>query len=223
MDEKSTVSNILFIGKKDDFYSNVAADYLKTQLPNTIIVQSSKAEPIPIEVLNWKGDYIISYLSQWIIPASVLQNASKGGINLHPGSPDYPGIGCTNFAIYNNAKEFGITCHYMLPKVDTGKIIMVERFPVYTNDTVLSITQRAYGAILSVFYKLIDVIISGVTPKAIEEHWTKEPYTRKQLNEMCEIKPEMDKNEIERRIKATTFGVQKWAFLNVNEYIFKLQ
>ena len=99
---------VLFIGKKDDYFSKIASEYFSQNLINSTIVFSSKADKIPEDVLNWKGDYIISYLAQWIIPNSILENATFGGINLHPGTPDYPGIGCTNFAIYNKEKIFGI-------------------------------------------------------------------------------------------------------------------
>lgn len=215
--------NILFIGKKDDFFSKQAAEYIKQNIPNTTIIYSARGEEMPEEMINWKGDYIISYLSQWIIPASLLENASKGGINLHPGSPNYPGIGCTNFAIYDDVEEFGITCHYMLPQVDTGKIIMVERFPIHKNDTVYSITQRAYSAILHTFYKLVDILVSGLSIEVSNEIWTKKPYTRRQLNDLCELTIGMKLNEKNKRIKASTFGNQKWAFINIEGNIFQLK
>lgn len=88
-------------------------------------------------------------MSPWIIPKGLLERVVKGAINWHPGPPEYSRIGCTNFAIYNNEKEFGITCHYMLDKVDTGKIIGVKRFSILENDTVFSITQKCYLLILN--------------------------------------------------------------------------
>lgn len=213
---------ILFIGKKDDYFSKVAADYLKGNIPSALIIYSSKSEPIPDIVKDWKGDYIVSYLSQWIIPATILENAKEGGINLHPGSPDYPGIGCTNFAIYNHEKEFGITCHYMAPKVDTGPIIKVARFPIHQNDTVYSLTQRCYACILNVFFELIDNLLEGKKPVISNEQWKRKPYTRKELNNLCLLTKEMDEEEIKRRIAATTFGNKVWAYFELNGKIFYL-
>ena len=210
------VPKILFIGKKDDYFSKVAADYLKKNIPSALIIYSSKSEPIPDRVKDWKGDYIISYLSQWIIPATILENAKKGGINLHPGSPDYPGIGCTNFAIYNHEKVFGITCHYMAAKVDTGPIIKVARFPIHQNDTVYSLTQRCYSCILNVFFELIDDFLEGKKPGISDEHWKRKPYTRKELNSLCLLTKEMNEEEIKRRIAATTFGNKAWAYFELN-------
>ena len=122
---------ILFIGKADDLFSRQAAEFILTHYPSAKIIYSARQQPFPQELLSWKGDLIISYLSQWIIPQILLQRAAIAAINFHPGPPEYPGIGCTNFAIYNGADEFGVTCHHMVSKVDTGDIIAVKRFPVY--------------------------------------------------------------------------------------------
>ena len=138
---------ILFIAKKEDENSLKASEYLKNIFPKSIIVFGKRKEKFPNELMSWKGDYILSYLSPWIIPGSLLKNARKGAINWHPGPPKYPGIGCTNFAVYNQEKEFGITCHHMLEKVDTGEIICVDRFPVSKTDSVFSITQKCYSII----------------------------------------------------------------------------
>ena len=81
--------------------------------------------------------------------------------NFHPGPPEYPGIGCTNFAIYDAASTFGVTCHHMNPKVDTGNMVSVKRFPLYDNDTVFSLTQRCYGYIFQQFYEIAPLILAG--------------------------------------------------------------
>jgi methionyl-tRNA formyltransferase len=208
---------ILFIGKKNDHFSTIAAEYLKVNIPSTIIFFSEKGEIIPTSIYNWKGDYIISYLSQWIIPPKILSAAKYGGINLHPGSPEYPGIGCTNFAIYNGENKFGITCHFMLPKVDTGSIIKVYRFPIYPLDNVYTVTQRCYNQIMQCFFELIDMLILGIQPVASDENWKRLPYTRKELNELCKLDDKMDKIEIQKRLRATTFGDKIWAFYEVNK------
>jgi methionyl-tRNA formyltransferase len=99
----------------------------------------------------------------------------------------------------------------MLPKVDSGGIIAVKRFPLHENDTVYSLTQRCYKAILQCFYELMNIILSdGQLPES-KEVWKRRPYTRKQLNELCLLTPQMSGDEIERRLKATTFGEKIWA------------
>lgn len=213
---------ILFIGKKNDVNAQIASEYLKQIFPKAEIVFGIRGESFPEDLLSWEGDYIFSYLSPWIIPNSLLVKAKKGAINWHPGPPEYPGIGCTNFAIYNDEKKFGITCHYMLSKVDTGKIIEVKRFNVLENDSVYSITQKCYSLILNSFYRLIEKISKREQLPISDEDWRRKPYTRKELNLLCEIKSEMSITEIERRIKSTTYD-KPWAFIQIKGKRFYYQ
>ena len=212
---------ILFIGKADDFFSRQAAEFILVNYPSANIIYSVRHEPFPQELLNWNGDLIISYLSQWIIPEQLLQKTTLAALNFHPGPPEYPGIGCTNFAVYNNADEFGVTCHQMVSKVDTGEIVAVNRFPIYETDTVYSVTQRCYCHILNMFYEIFSLIINGENIPASTEVWKRKPYLRKELDELCRLTPDMDIKEIERRIKATNY-LQPWAFMQVGNEVIKL-
>ena len=209
---KSKQRRVLFIGKGENFYAKVAAEFIRLHFEDPKIVFSKRSDPFPEELYEWKGDLLISYLAQWVIPNRLLANADLAAINLHPGPPEYPGIGCTNFAIYNGEKEFGITCHHMLSKVDSGSIIAVRRFPVLDTDTVYSVTQRCYAEILHLFYELVSGVLLGKNLPESKETWTRKPYKRKELDELCELRPGMSDAEIQRRIRATTYGDEVWAF-----------
>ncbi len=210
---------ILFVGKESDNNSEIAAGYLQLHFKEVTVVFSNRKNLLPDHIYDWEGDLFISYLSQWIIPAAVLEKAKWAAINFHPGTPEYPGIGCTNFAVYNREKEFGITCHHMLAKVDSGPIITVRRFPVFENDTVYSITQRCYSEILHLFYQLISNVLSKQPLPKSNETWKRRAYTRKELNELCALTPDMPPAEIALRIKATTYGDKQWAFMKPGEDI----
>lgn len=205
--------NILFIGKADDHCSQMAADFIKLHFPGSRIVYSKRGLPMPGDLMEWQGDLLISYLAQWIIPGKLLSKAKMAAINFHTGPPAYPGIGCTNFALYNGETEFGITCHHMLEKVDSGPIIAVRRFPVFPKDTVFSMTQRCYAEIWHLFYELMSGLLKGQPLPLSSETWTRKPFTRKQLDDLCELKPDMSPEEKNRRIRATTYGDKVWAFV----------
>ena len=151
------MSILLFSKRRDDFYFQKAYDLIKLNYPDVLLVQGLPGEPFPKEYLSWQGDYIISYLCPWVLPDALLQNAKKAAINFHPGPPQYPGTGCTNFAIYHEVDEYGVTCHHMAPHVDSGNIIAVSRFPrifnrygVFINPALL----RLYaGFVLRYFFK----------------------------------------------------------------------
>lgn len=208
--------DILFFGKKGDRNTEIAANYTKQIFPNAIIILGNRGDKFPNDEISlWRGDYILSYLSPWIIPEDLLNRATKGAINWHPGSPSYPGIGCTNFAIYNDEKDFGMTCHYMNKTVDTGSIIETRMFNILENDTVLSITEKCYALILTSYYSIIEKIYNHTIIEPSNLKWTRKPYTRKELDELCIITNKMGKKEIEKRIKATTYD-KPWAYTEIN-------
>jgi methionyl-tRNA formyltransferase len=205
---------ILFFAKQGDENAKIAANYLKQIYPETSIFFGDRKDRFPEEINTWQGDYVFSYLSPSIIPNSLLERTTKGAINWHPGPPEYPGIGCTNFAIYNHEKEFGITCHFMAKKVDTGKVIEVKRFSILQNDTVFSITQKCYTHILSSFYSIVEKISNNEQLPLSIENWKRKPYTRKELDALCVIEQDMEIEEIERRIKSTTYD-RPWAYTEI--------
>ena len=213
---------VLFLRKKGNDYAQRAENFVREHFSNPLIFTGSRKDKLPAEVLNWQGDLMISFISSWIYPKQLLSNASFATINFHPGSPEYPGTGCTNFAVYEGAKEYGITCHHMKAGVDSGNIITVKRFPVKEDDTVYAITQHCYQLIEASFYEIMNTILEGQSLPVTNEQWKRKPLTRKQLDELCTITPDMPGDEIDRRIKATTYKTP-WAFTKIGNHIFKLQ
>jgi methionyl-tRNA formyltransferase len=213
---------ILFLRKKDNEYAQRAEDFVRKQFQQPLIFAGGRKDKLPGEVLNWKGDLMISFISSWIYPGQLLANAAYAAINFHPGSPEYPGTGCTNFAIYQGTKEYGITCHHMNTGVDSGKIIVVKRFPVHEGDTVYSVTQHCYKMTEETFYEIMNLVLQGKPLPVTNEQWKRKPYTRKQLDELCTITPDMTEEEVNKRIKATTYKTP-WAFTKIGNHIFKLQ
>ncbi len=203
---------VLFLAKHKPF-AREAAELILNHFKDSIIIFGETKDPFPDNLLLEEYfDYVISYISPWIVPKCVLDK-TKVAINFHPGPPEYPGIGCTNFAIYNNEKIFGVTCHYMEEKVDSGKIIHVERFPIFENDTVFSLTQRCYAYIYVAFVKIFSTILAGEPLPLCDETWKSKPFTRRDLNELCVITKDMPKDEIIRRVKATTYPNMPGAFI----------
>lgn len=208
--------SILFIGKKNDYNCERAMEFVKLHFPEHDILLGKRGDPFPEEIGWWKGDYIVSYLSPWIIPDNLLSRAEKACINFHPGPPEYPGIGCTNFAIYDKADTFGVTCHHMKAKVDTGMLIAIRRFPLYESDTVFSLTQRCYGYILTLFFDIVTMILENDELPQLTEKWTREPYKRQELNALCRVTADMSVDEIQRRVKAVTFPNAPGAYLEID-------
>ncbi|MBT5559958.1 MAG: hypothetical protein HOJ88_08690 [Proteobacteria bacterium] len=201
----STKFSILLLGKKDDEGCAKAVDFVETHFSKVEVHLGSWGDPLPDSVELWEGDYIFSYLSRWVLPAIIIEKARVAAINFHPASPDYPGIGCNNFALYEGATEFGVTCHYMANRVDTGNIVAVKRFPVYSKDDVCSLLKRTYDCQLDLFREILALILSGRSLPNSNETWSREPFTREELNDLALISPDMNKDEISRRVRATNY------------------
>ena len=185
------------------------------------VFSGSRGSPFPKEAIEEEFDIVLSYLSQWIIPAGVLNKTRLWNINFHTGSPSYPGIGCTNFAIYNEERVFGVTAHIMEPRVDTGRILGVRRFEIEEKDSVYSLTQKCYKELFTLFQDIMEFVLYTNDLPIERERWVRKPYTRKELEELCRIDVNMSKAEIDRRIKATEYPDMPGAYIEIEGLKFE--
>ena len=212
--------SILFLGKEGDPNCLAALKFCQQNASQVTYSLGKWGDPLPDEAKSWEGDYVISYLSRWVVPAYLLERAKKAAINFHPASPDYPGIGCNNFALYENSPDYGVTCHHMAAKVDTGGIIKVLRFPVFPTDTVESLLERTYAYQLTLFYEILGIIFEGKPLPVSDETWSRPPFTRKEFNALMTITPDMDEEEIARRVRATSYGIYQ-PHVTLGSYTFE--
>jgi len=205
--------SILLLGKGNDEYSHKAIAWLRAYGLKVEAYVGKRTHNFPLKNDGRSWDWVISYLSPWVIPDWLLARAKKAAINFHPGPPEYPGIGCTNFAIYNEEKIFGITCHHMISHVDSGAIIEVKRFPIYPSDNVFELTKRCYIHIFELFKEIVMIIQKDCSLPSSAEQWKRKAYTRSELDALCVIRPDMSETEIQRRLKATTFPGMPGAYV----------
>ena len=214
--------SILFLSKEGDEHCKKALEFIGGNFSFVSVHFGGWGDSLPENVSYWHGDYIISYLSRWILPEWLLERAKIAAINFHPASPDYPGIGCNNFALYEGAKEYGVTCHHMVKKVDTGDIITVKRFPIFPTDDVGSLLRRTYEYQLVLFHEIMEGILKNESLPFSKERWTRKPFTRKELDKLSVITSTMTKEEIKRRVRATSYGNFQ-PTIKIGDYIFELK
>ena len=216
---KST-SSLLFLGKADDPDCARALEYCQKNFSNVTYCLGKWGDPLPENIRKWEGDYIISYLSRWVIPQELLDRAKIAAINFHPASPEYPGIGCNNFALYEDAKEYGVTCHHMAGKVDTGRIIKVRRFPIHPEDGVDELLTRTYENQMALFFEVAQTMAEGKILPTSAETWTRPPFSRKQFDELFRITSNMGQQEIARRVRAISY--KHWQpYIDLGEFRFE--
>ena len=185
-----------------------AYDFLKKLNLNVIGVWSVKRnEKRHEEIFSWKGGYIFSFQSYFIVPKEILDNA-KICINIHPASPEYPGSGGPAWAIYDEVKYYGCTAHIMNERIDNGAILKVKRFNILPTDTITSLLHRAKLNAIILFYEMAqDLFINKKTIDQFilennHEKWSGVDRKIYQVNKMRFIDSDIDLVEFEKRVKA---------------------
>lgn len=88
-----------------------------------------------------------------MLPEVVWNMPPMGSVNLH-GSllPQYRGAAPINWAVINGEKETGVTTFKLKHEIDTGDILLQQRFPIGENDTAGEVhdTMKEIGAALLV-------------------------------------------------------------------------
>ncbi|MCI9413759.1 MAG: hypothetical protein HFJ79_01085 [Clostridiales bacterium] len=213
----------MLISKDDNLFCRYAEHILLSCFPKEEVrlVAGTVGDPLDKELKWCRPEYLVSFLSPWIIPAELLQTARTAAINFHPGSPDYPGSGCYNFALYENAARYGVTCHHMQPKVDSGDIVMTSYFDVGEWDTVETLKLKSMNHLLLCFERVVSLIAAGRPLPLSEEKWRRKPFTRKEMYQLFEIDPAAcDTAEVQKRIRAAAYPSCKGAYTVIGDTRF---
>lgn len=214
---------VLMFSKKRNVFCDYAEAILKSSFADKAFLSIRGAVGDHLdEELHWqRPEYILSFVSPWIIPKSLLASAQKAAVNFHPGSPAYPGTGCYNFALYEGAREYGVTVHHMRETVDSGDIIMTSSFAVSPFESVETLKLKSMNHLLYCFEKIVRLISEGQPLPVSEETWKRKPFTRKEMLELFKIDPARhDPAEVERRIRAAEYPGAPGAFLSVGGHEF---
>ena len=213
--------NICFLTKKEKPGVEEAINIIEKITSNIDVYDGSLSNLFPSAIIEKQYDLLISYISPWIVPKAVLEKTKRWNINFHPGPPDYPGIGCFNFAIYNSAKQFGATAHIMDTTVDAGRIVGVNRFGMTKKETVETLSKKTYKALLVLFKDVIKHVITNNSLPKCDEKWTKAAYKRSELEQLATIDLNMDKAGIDKRIRATDYQGKPAPFIELGGYRFE--
>lgn len=202
---------VLFFGRTNCEASSKALNHLiRLGFKVTSIFSRGHGESLPEDIGWWSGDYIFCFRSMFILPKFLINRAKVAAINFHPGSPEYPGSGCLNYALYEDSKLYGVTSHLMTEKVDDGNIIECRRFPIHETDTVDSLLERTHVKLLDLFFDVVSgVAINGkiYLNESIEssknQKWSGVKRRIKDLDSLSIVDKSITENELIKLIRAT--------------------
>lgn len=200
---------VLFLGRAGCPMSNELIQALRRSTSEvTVFLSSNRGEALPELVRGWKGDFIFAFRSLAILPRAVLDSASASAINFHPGPPEYPGSGSTNFALLEGATSFGVTAHVMDDLVDSGEILRVKRFRIDPHDDLETLTTKTHKKLFSLALQLITAALDkgyvGVaqlkTTKGTE--WSGVRRKIGLIDELSTIDASISQTELRNRVRA---------------------
>jgi methionyl-tRNA formyltransferase len=146
---------------------------------------------------------LIGFATPVIVPPDILQALGYGAYNFHPGPPQYPGFAPAQFAIYDQAAEFGATVHEMADRVDSGPIVDVARFSVPAGISVIELETLAYMQLVEMFWRLAQALATQADPlPGLPLHWSNKRNSRRAYRAACDIPLDIGRDDLHRRIHA---------------------
>jgi len=191
-----------------------------------LVLQPEKLKnPAFIEQLRTLKADIQVVVAFRMLPEMVWNMPPMGTINLH-GSllPQYRGAAPINWAVINGEKETGVTTFKLQHEIDTGNILLQERFPVGKDDTAGDIHDKMKSIGAALLVKTIDGLVAGTLkeqpqPAALNEGAALK-HAPKIFTETCKIDWGKPVDEVYNLIR----GLSPFpaAFTLLNEKTFKI-
>ena len=205
------IESILYFGRSNCNYSNNLKKFLKKKSKKFYFIKSNKMyEKIPLKkILRNQYSYIICFRSYYILKKNLIRKATHAAINIHPSPPKYRGPGGVNYALYNNEKFFGTTCHIINEKIDSGKILDFKKIKILKKDTVETLLKKTSLASITQAKRILTLLFKDENNLKVmikmnkKIKWSKKINKLKNLNNFYEIDINSTKKQLKKKLKAT--------------------
>ncbi len=149
------------------------------------------------------GTRLLSFCTPVIVPGAFLTQLPGPGYNFHPGPPERPGRYPSVFALYDDAKQFGVTIHEMLASVDSGPIVAAAWFDIPRKCDLQKLEETTRLHLVSQFHQLAPHLAVNADPlPRLPIAWRGRKTSKADCDALCAVTPDMDPVEAERRRRA---------------------
>ena len=108
------------------------------------------------QVRETEVDILLNVHSLYLAHEAVLSAPRVGAFNLHPGPlPLYAGLNAPLWAVYRGEATYGVTLHWMTPRVDAGPIAYQRLFALGEEETGLSLFLKCIESGLELVGELL--------------------------------------------------------------------
>lgn len=208
--EINSLGVVLFMGRNNCSYSNRIKRLLEKSSKKFYYFESSRfGEKINKKYLKLNYDYIFCFRSFYILKKNILNKVNNAAINFHPGPPEYRGVGCVNYALYENSKFYGCTAHLINEKVDNGNIIDIKKFNISKKNSISEVLIKTYEVMTSLAISTIKNIkknpdfVENQILKNKDIKWSNKIKKLKDLNNFYQINKNIKKIDFLNKIRAT--------------------
>lgn len=167
-------------------------------------------------------EYLISFSTSIVVPEQYLIIPDNGSVNIHAGSPEYPGRDPHHYAIYDDATIYGATMHYMTKRVDDGAIIDVDLFSIEAPITPQELMYRADSSAWNIIKKLFFWIKNDMKFPISSYSWKGKKRSRKDFQNFCKIEFDITQEELDKRIRSFHVDGFKNLYVEVHNQKFYL-
>ena len=161
-----------------------------------------------------------------MLPEFVWNMPPLGTINLH-GSllPQYRGAAPINWAVINGEKETGVTTFKLKHEIDTGNILLQERFPIGEEDTAGDVHNKMKEIGARLLVKTIEEVVNGTLQETPQDlSYDKQHSPLKQAPKIQTATTRIDWSQPVAAIYNFVRGLSPYpaAFIIMNEKMLKI-
>jgi methionyl-tRNA formyltransferase len=151
-------------------------------------------------------DLLLTFRFPRIVPSDLIEIPRLGAFNLHTGPlPHYAGLNVPSWAIFNGETAHGVTLHRLAAGIDTGEIVMLERFPIEARETGITLTGKCVRIGSKLVSAFVRRLINGDTPAGEPQNLGLRKYFSKDIPGGGRIDWTWSAESIDRLIRASNF------------------
>ncbi|HEX3278564.1 MAG TPA: formyltransferase family protein, partial [Thermoleophilaceae bacterium] len=145
-------------------------------------------------------DVVVSFLFWSLIREPLISLGRVGCLNFHPAPlPDYRGVGGYNVAILEGLERWGVSCHFVDERFDTGDLVEVDHFAIDREaETAFSLDLKSQEHLLAVFQRVLGRALAG-EPLPREPQGEGRYLSRADFDELRVVRPGDD---LSRKLRA---------------------
>ena len=188
------------------------------KISNQLKIQVRIPEVLDINELNYikkvKPHIVVVVAYGKIIPNAFFNINATNFINVHASLlPRWRGAAPIHRAIMNLDKETGVTIMKMVPKLDSGPILMSSKIKINQNTSFIELSNQMSELSGELLLKSIDILERNKA-SFIPQNEREATYAKKIQKSEAKINWDEDANKIVAKINALSSGPGAWFYLN---------